>query len=112
VFQGVTMASQSRAHGLSLPLFALMQRSEGENAGDASLRVRSGVQALKLEGDIDVVIVISQGAAQVGMEPRSDFGAQILREVMARAEFVPCPEGTCEYDEHGACKWCGSIPRQ
>ena len=106
------MASQGKAHAFSLPLFALLQTSQEDGASCASLRVRSGVQALDLDKDIDVVLVIDRGQTSVGMEPRSDFGAMILREVMARGEFAPCPDDACEYDENGACRWCGRIPRQ
>lgn len=106
------MTSHGKAHGASLPLFALLQQTEEEEAATASLRVRSGVQALELEKDVEVVLVITEGKTSIGMEPKSSFGAMILRELLARSDFAPCPDSTCEYDEHGACKWCGRIPRQ
>ena len=106
------MTNHGKAHAASLPLFALLQQSQEEGAAVASLRVRSGVQALELEKDVEVVLVITHGTTSIGMEPKSTFGAAILRELMARSDFAPCPDGACEYDEHGACKWCGRIPRQ
>lgn len=106
------MSDAGRAHAVSLPLFALMQRVEDEGASQASLRVRSVVQALDLDPHVEVVLVITKGMTTVGMEPKSDFGATLLRELLARSDFAPCPEGRCEYDELGACKWCGRIPRQ
>src|SRR4051812_16954657 len=100
------MAYQGKAHGASLPLFALLQKVEDEGPADASLHVRTGVHNLCLEQDIEVVLVIFHGKTRIEMEPRSSFGAQILRELVARSDFAPCPDDSCEYDESGACKWC------
>jgi hypothetical protein len=105
-------SGHGKAHGVSLPLFALLQRVEEEGAASASLRVRTGVHNLCLDKDIEVVLVIAKGHTSIGMEPRSTFGEMILREVMARSDFAPCPDESCEYAEDGACKWCGRIPRQ
>jgi len=106
------MTTYGKAHAASLPLFALLQKSEEDGPATASLRVRSYVQSLELEKDVEVILVITEGKTHIGMEPKSDFGAMILRELMARSDFAPCPDNTCDYDEHGACKWCGRIPRQ
>lgn len=67
---------------------------------------------MRIEGDVDIVLIIQEGKTSLFVEATSSFGELIVKELAARVDFPPCPDGTCEYDAQGACKWCGTIPRQ
>jgi hypothetical protein len=43
----------------------------------------------------------------ISIDPRTDFGRQVLEELGTRAQLPPCPEGQCEPGTDGSCRWCG-----
>lgn len=104
--------SPGNAHGDSLPLFAYLQMFEGMPVGDAIPKIRSALETLHLTSHVEVVIVLRGEGEKVksvlDIEARTVYGLAVLGEVEARAEFLPCPEGECEYADD-TCRWCGNV---
>jgi len=95
------------AHSPSLHLFTALQRFDSREAWDAVDGLSKLISLLHLEEDIEPVLIISSSTS-ISIEPRSPFGEAIIGELEARSNFPPCPEGECETDGTGICKWCGA----
>lgn len=65
------------------------------------------MKALYLIEDIELYFKISTSTG-VGFESKNRKGQAVLEELRILLELPPCPEGACEYDSHGNCRWCGS----
>jgi len=106
----------SRAHAASLPLFTIMA---GMLENDAPATVAHVLDELiismGLQDDIEVVLEVKTVIPDVYLREKTPFGKEVLDELKARSEFVPCPNGTCEEYEStvasGFCKWCGGSMR-
>lgn len=96
------------AHAASLPIFFKMQMVEGLPVWDRPVLIYESLQSMKLEKDIEVVIRVAEKTG-ISLEGLTPYGQQVLDELEARASFVPCPEGECEYTTSSACRWCGSV---
>jgi hypothetical protein len=85
-----------------------MQRVDGKPAWDASSSLLETVAALGLESDIRVVLII-ESSMKISLEAASVRGEEVLSELRSRSQFLPCPEGECEYGPGSSmCKWCGN----
>lgn len=99
--------TSSHAHALSLPLYSLLQKLDGHPSWEASLDIRKALEVLHLEKDLDPVIVITSHCTAINVESKTPTGHAVLEELRARSQFLPCPEGECEYASSGNCLWCG-----
>jgi hypothetical protein len=94
------------AHGISLPLFSLMQDLEGRGPSEASQKAWEGLRCLRLGEDVSVQIVFDGPDTGISLISASPFGSLVLEELRARGEFPPCERGSCEPDHQGVCQWC------
>ena len=95
------------AHSVSLPLFNAIQNNNGKPAWDALCGISHIIKCLSLEKDIQPVVLILAHATCIDLQPESAYGREVLHEAKVRSEFLPCPDGECEYDASSNCRWCG-----
>lgn len=98
-----------RAHGTSLPLFAVLQQVEGLEIEAATERLNATIQRLLLQEHVDVVLLLQEGAMSVDLESKSEFGKAVLQQLQERMMVIACPPGDCDYNAAGACRWCGEM---
>lgn len=101
--------STARAHAASLPLYATLTRLDDSPAPDVSQELREVLDKLSLSDDLDVVLLVKDEGVGIDFEAKTDFGNDILKELDARSHFPPCPDGECELNPQGVCKWCGTV---
>lgn len=99
----------SSAHCSSLPLFSAIQKVRGRPIWEATKNLAEMLEQMKLERDIEPVVVLDRDLTIMDLQPISRFGTAVLEELKSRAEFLPCPEGECEYDATDTCRWCGKL---
>lgn len=101
-------AHHGKAHGASLPLWSILQKHVSSPAWLSSEELQLCVAKLHLGSDIEVVVVFEGSETRVSMEPRTSLGMSVLDELQTRSEFPLCPDGDCEYDGAGVCRWCAN----
>jgi hypothetical protein len=100
----------SAAHCSSLPFYAAILRVSSLPVWEALKDLTDTLEHLKLERDIRVVVVLGgKGGPVIDFEPLSRYGTLVLDELKTRSEFLPCPDGGCDYDASDVCRWCGKV---
>lgn len=97
------------AHSVSLPLFNALENLRGKPADEALNGVMFMLRCLHLTEDIKPVVIFVHSRSSVDLVSQTAYGREIMDEVKLRSEFLPCPEGECEYDESRRCRWCGKM---
>jgi hypothetical protein len=95
------------AHDASLGIVSLLQLLGDGSSINAFEAVKSYLIEQSLLEDLQPTLAICDGGMKVQLEPRSDFGRDVVAE-MVSFERIPCPEGMCEFSGN-TCRWCGSI---
>lgn len=91
---------------MSLPLFGCLFSFGDRPIWESSQEAAKTLKQLHLEDDIEVSIVLAP-KTHLEFSASSARGEEVLKELKERAHYVPCPEGDCEFDGVGECKWCG-----
>jgi hypothetical protein len=97
------------AHGASLPLYATVQRLSGKDSAECLRFLDEVLERLRLQADIGPVIVFQGRSVCIDLSPQTEYGREVIRELSARSEFLPCPPGECDYSGSDTCRWCGKL---
>jgi hypothetical protein len=83
-----------------------MQRLEGAPLEKLASGLKDGISMLYLEEHLRLVVLFKNGSTEVELEPSTDFGTEVLKELKTRSVVTPCPPGECDF-KGDSCIWCG-----